>query len=69
MAFNRVAHERSRKGNYYYYEESEVKNRRTKASTGDSSQNSASRNAAVGVVQRPMVVDYTWRIERTDCAE
>lgn len=48
VAFNRVAHERSRKGNYYYYEESEVKNRRTKASTGDSSQNSASRNARRG---------------------
>ena len=48
VAFNRVAHERSRKGNYYYYEESEVKNRRAKASTGDSSQNSASRNARRG---------------------
>ena len=30
------------------YEESEVKNRRAKASTGDSSQNSASRNARRG---------------------
>lgn len=69
VAFNRVAHERSRKGNYYYYEsrKSRIAVRRPRRVTHH--RIPLPVMPAVGVVQRPMVVDYTWRIERTDCAE
>ena len=40
VAFNRVAHERSRKGNYYYYEQSEVDAKRGGKGKGGTAQQS-----------------------------
>lgn len=60
VAFNRVAHERSRKGNYYYYEESETKAK--KASKRSSRKASASAPATQA---RPQVQVQAPRSART----
>ncbi|MBT1177289.1 polysaccharide biosynthesis tyrosine autokinase [Bifidobacterium callimiconis] len=45
VAFNRVAHERSHKGNYYYYEESETKAKAALSKSADSSKSNVPRKA------------------------